>query len=190
MPRTEEQFHEIREQKARLILHTALELFADEGYYTISISRIADKAGISKGLMYHYFKSKEELVLEIIGEGIRQLSESLDPDHDGILTVDEFEYFINETFSILQSNIDYWKLYFSTMMQPAVFSLVKEKYPTFLTSLIKIIEGHFIRKGAKEPALEAIYLDSLLYGIFLNYVLAPEKYPLQEMKKLVLERFK
>ena len=127
MPRTEQQFEEIRAQKATLIMDTALELFASEGYYPTSISRIADKAGISKGLMYNYFESKESLILEIIGKGIDQLTEHLDPDHDGFLSEEEFVFFINENFRILQQNLDYWKLYFATMMQPAVYKLVKEK---------------------------------------------------------------
>ena len=53
-PRTEQQFEEIRESKKKLILETALELFASEGFHTTPISRIASEAGISKGLLYNY----------------------------------------------------------------------------------------------------------------------------------------
>src|SRR5512133_1215997 len=120
MPRTEEQFGEIREQKMNLIMQTGLELFANEGFYPTSISKIAAKAGISKGLMYNYFESKEELILAIIGNGISTLMTSFDPDKDGFLTEEEFEFLVNENFRILHQNLDYWKLYFATMMQPAV----------------------------------------------------------------------
>ena len=190
MPRTEQQFEEIRAQKATLIMDTALELFASEGYYPTSISRIADKAGISKGLMYNYFESKESLILEIIGKGIHQLTEHLDPDHDGFLSEEEFVFFINENFRILQQNLDYWKLYFATMMQPAVYKLVKEKYPHFLPPLQGIVEGYFRRKGIEDPELEAACFDAMLDGIFLNYVLDPDGFPLERIRKMIIERFR
>jgi len=68
MPRTEKQFEEIREFRKAMIMDVALELFANEGYYPTSISKIASKAGISKGLMYNYFKSKEVLITVMILE--------------------------------------------------------------------------------------------------------------------------
>ena len=170
-------------------METALELFANEGYYPTSISKIAQKAGISKGLMYNYFESKEELILAIIGKGIGQLTEHLDPDQDGFLTADEFEYFIEENFRILHDNLDYWKLYFSTMMQPSVYKLVKGKFPHFFPPLQNVLEGHFKRKGIADPTLEAVLFDSILDGIFLNYVMDPDGFPLERIKEMIVERF-
>lgn len=190
MPRTEEQFEGIREQRINQIMQTALELFASEGYYPTSISRIAQKAGISKGLMYNYFESKEELILAIIGKGINRLTESLDPDHDGFLTEEEFEFHVSENFRTLQANTDYWKLYFATMMQPAVFKLVAAKYSDLLPPLKALAEEYFKRKKVPDPAAEAAYFDALLDGIFLNYVMNPEGFPLERVKLMIIERFK
>lgn len=190
MPRTEEQFGEIREQKMNLIMKTALELFANEGFYPTSISRIATKAGISKGLMYNYFESKEELILAIIGHGISTLTTSFDPDKDGFLTEEEFEFHINENFRILQENLDYWKLYFAIMMQPAVFKLVRDKYSHFLPPFRQAISEYFGRKGISNPEYEADYFDSVLDGIFLNYVMNPETFPLEKMKEMIIGRFR
>ena len=44
------------------ILEAATELFADEGYFAVSTRDIAKRAGISTGLAYHYFESKEDLL--------------------------------------------------------------------------------------------------------------------------------
>jgi AcrR family transcriptional regulator len=190
MPRTEEQFGEIREQKTALIMQTALELFASEGYYPVSISKIAATAGISKGLMYNYFKSKEDLILAIIGKGIEKLNESIDPDRDGFLTHEEFEFHVNENFRILQENVDYWKLYFSTMMQPAVFKLVNSRYPDFLPHQNEILEDYFRRKGVPDPSAEAVYFDAILDGIYLNYVTNPKGFPLEKTRLMIIDRFK
>ena len=101
-PRTEQQFEEIRENKKRLILETALELFASEGYHTTPISRIASAAGISKGLLYNYFESKEDLIKTIIFNGFDNLTQFIDPNHDGVLTREELKYFFEEFSNVMK----------------------------------------------------------------------------------------
>ena len=70
-PRTSKQFDKIRQQKKRLILDTSLELFAEKGFHATSISQIAKKAKISKGLIYNYFESKDDILNEISNEGFQ-----------------------------------------------------------------------------------------------------------------------
>jgi AcrR family transcriptional regulator len=50
------------EQTRSLILNTALDLLADRGYEKTTMRAIAEKAGLSLGNAYHYFKSKEHLI--------------------------------------------------------------------------------------------------------------------------------
>jgi AcrR family transcriptional regulator len=54
------------EERRRQILETALNVFGTRGFQGTSIKDIAKAAGISQGLMYHYFASKEELLKAII----------------------------------------------------------------------------------------------------------------------------
>jgi AcrR family transcriptional regulator len=49
------------DERRRLLLERATELFAQLGYDELSMSRIAREAGISKALLYHYFPSKRDL---------------------------------------------------------------------------------------------------------------------------------
>ena len=72
-PRTEKQFEEIRVSKKALIQETALELFATKGYHSTSISMIARTAGISKGLLYNYYESKEDLLNEMLSSHDRNI---------------------------------------------------------------------------------------------------------------------
>ena len=51
-PRTEQQFEAIREERKEQIKRVALEVVFEEGFQNASISKIAQKAGISKGLLY------------------------------------------------------------------------------------------------------------------------------------------
>jgi AcrR family transcriptional regulator len=50
------------DEKRRVILDAAVKVFADRGFNTARVSDIADEAGVSYGLMYHYFGSKDEVL--------------------------------------------------------------------------------------------------------------------------------
>ena len=53
-------------EKEILIFDAAWELFFQRGFHETKISAIAKKAGIGKGTIYEYFKSKEEVAVEMI----------------------------------------------------------------------------------------------------------------------------
>jgi AcrR family transcriptional regulator len=56
-------------------MEAGLKLFIEKGLLATSVSEIASLAGISKGLMYHYYKSKEELYYELVGNAINSSTE-------------------------------------------------------------------------------------------------------------------
>ena len=56
----------IKKQKKRKILEKAFELFRKNGYTDTKVEDITRKLGISKGSFYTYFKTKEELLCEVL----------------------------------------------------------------------------------------------------------------------------
>ena len=60
---------EQKEERRKAILMTALDLFVNQGYYETKITDIAAAVPMSTGLMFHYFESKEELLLELVKMG-------------------------------------------------------------------------------------------------------------------------
>jgi TetR/AcrR family fatty acid metabolism transcriptional regulator len=55
-------------EKRRAILHAALRVFADKGYHGCRIADVARQAGVAYGLVYHYFRDKDELLESVIEE--------------------------------------------------------------------------------------------------------------------------
>jgi len=55
-----------REQRYQTILNAAEPLFARKGYHQTSIERIADTAEVSVGMVYFYFKNKEDILIHLI----------------------------------------------------------------------------------------------------------------------------
>ena len=73
-------------EKRRLILDAAVRVFARQGFHTCRVSDIADEAGVAYGLVYHYFRSKDEILdtlfLErwnVLIEQIREVDQDPDP---------------------------------------------------------------------------------------------------------------
>lgn len=61
---------EQKEKRRNEILFAALQLFTRNGYAATKVSDIALQAGMSTGLMFHYFESKEKLYEELIRIGV------------------------------------------------------------------------------------------------------------------------
>ncbi len=54
--------------KRRLILDAAMRVFARRGFHACRVSEIADEAGVAYGLVYHYFRSKDEILNTLFHE--------------------------------------------------------------------------------------------------------------------------
>jgi TetR/AcrR family transcriptional regulator, fatty acid metabolism regulator protein len=78
-----------QEDKRRLIVNAAVRVFARKGYHASRVSDIAEEAGVAHGLLYHYFRSKEELLETIFHEtwgdvlgAVRIVEQSDESAHD------------------------------------------------------------------------------------------------------------
>ncbi len=183
MPRSEEQYEQIREERRQQIMHVALEIIAEEGFANSSISKIARKANISKGLMYNYFKSKEELISTIMAEGFDNLFVFFDRNKDGVLTKEELLYFIDQVFDTIQKNIGFWRMYFMVLLQPDVFALVETHVMKSLKSFLETTHNYYAEKGSANPEADARLFAAILDGVGLHFVLDPINFPLDAIRK-------
>jgi TetR/AcrR family fatty acid metabolism transcriptional regulator len=55
-------------EKRRAILHAAVRVFAEKGYHGCRIADVARAADVAYGLVYHYFRNKEELLESVFAE--------------------------------------------------------------------------------------------------------------------------
>jgi AcrR family transcriptional regulator len=58
------------EERREAILDAALSVFSDLGYTQATLNDVADRVGVTKGCLYHYFESKERLLLDLIQDRI------------------------------------------------------------------------------------------------------------------------
>lgn len=188
-PRTEQQFEKIRHDKKLLIMDTALELFAGNGFENTTISLIAKKADISKGLLYNYFESKEELLEAILNKGIDEMLEVFDPNKDGMLDSYEMEFFIRETFRILKEKRKFWKLYWAVSFQPSAFKLIEKRSAELNGPLTKIMNDYFKESRFTNPVVETYIFGAILDGIALSFIMTPDTYPIDMVLQELIDRY-
>ena len=190
MPRTKEQFKEIRKSSRKKILDAALETFAKEGYHVSTVGLIAKKAGISQGLMYNYFQSKEELLNELmIGMMENLMAEFLPIKKTSKITRKDVVNMINSGIDLVLENPKYWKLYFSVFVQPDVLSMVMDKIMKMAEPYLKALIVYFKSKGEKDPVTMMRYFSAVMDGIQMHCMIDPKTFPAEKIKKLLIKQF-
>ena len=57
-----------RAETTRALVATARDLFAEKGYPNVSLAEVVTRAGVSKGALYHYFESKDDLFRAVLAQ--------------------------------------------------------------------------------------------------------------------------
>lgn len=162
------------------ILKAALDLFISRGYAATKISDIAERVGMSVGLLFHYFKSKEALYEELIELGISGPMQTMSPsDKEPIVF---FEYTTNQLLSYIKSDPFIAKMFVlmnHAFTNEAAPPGVKEKLSVFdiYTPTVALIQkgqaNGSIREG--DPTALAIAYWCAIQGIAEEIAVNPEQ---------------
>jgi AcrR family transcriptional regulator len=188
-PKTIRQFEEIREQKRRQILNAAIECFASSGYHAVSISELAEHAGISKGLLYHYFTSKSELLKFIFREIMSVMTELFDSDGSPKMDEKLLGWYFENLIRHMKSNLLMWKMHMAIFSQPAVRIILQKEIEEASKKSLQMMEQYFRKKGYKNPSAEVAFLSTLMSGMVYEFVSDPENYPLDHIKRRILRLY-
>ena len=74
MARNQQQNEKMREERKEQILLGALHQFATKGLFATKIKDIAKAVGMAQGLVYHYYKSKDEIYVELIKNALDKMN--------------------------------------------------------------------------------------------------------------------
>ncbi|MEH7013406.1 TetR/AcrR family transcriptional regulator [Neobacillus niacini] len=75
-PLNEQQLNQIRDERREQIKKAALKVFALRGLVGTKMNMIAKEAGISQGLSYRYYSSKDELFIELVQEAMEETADA------------------------------------------------------------------------------------------------------------------
>jgi len=187
-PRSKAQFEEIREASTKKILSAALDLFGTVGYEATSIAQIAKKAEVSKGLVYNYFDSKEDLlqavVMDLVNMGDEIVKNMFDPDPAKTL-----ENLIRSVFDWLSKNDRLNRLLVSLSTQLDRFQFVREMANGKMEGYLIMLEDLLHQLNFPDAKTEARILATFFDGIALHVMMMKEDYPLMEVQDMLINKY-
>ena len=169
---------EQRETRRKQILAAALDLFVDKGFAGTKIADIADAVGMSVGLLFHYFKSKERLYEELVRIGRERALETITTSPKDPLAY--FETVADRVLDGAKSDPFVAKM-FVFMNQAAYSEFVPEETRSFLRREVFQQSAKLIRAGQSEgtirdgdPVALSVAFWASIQGICHALALNPE----------------
>ncbi|HEX8523560.1 MAG TPA: TetR/AcrR family transcriptional regulator [Tepidisphaeraceae bacterium] len=166
----------LRLRRCEQILCTASKAFARHGFQETDVQVIAESLGISKGTIYRYFPSKEELFLAAVKKGVQCLKERThralntpgDPLHRlGAATTAYLEFF--ELYPQLVELFLQESVVFRGKRRPVYFEISHEAREPFRKIIQELIKSGRVRKVSVDRVMNV--MGDLVYGtMFTNYL--------------------
>jgi len=189
---------ELKQRRRHELLDAALELFSTRGYHQVSMDQIAGKAGVSKGTVYWYFDSKDDLLLGVIerehgliGERLNEMASADAPAIEKLLRMVDIGSWASPERDRLSS------LVVSLMADPEseltkrVFERLRtniERYSGIAAGLMREASGKEDFKGFSHFEL-ALALGACMHGLMIRLHVCPELCDPARMSELVRELF-
>jgi len=176
-----------RLQQKKEILEAALRLFSEKGYHNVSMEQIAKEAEFSVGMLYKFFKSKEDLYRSIIKEVAERfqkaLTNAIEQEGDEI---EKLRNYLRIKGRLFKENLPAIRLYFaetkgiSFSITAGLEKELRRQYNDFLKRLSKLFKSA-IEKGKFKKILEPFYLavalDSISNSFLFLWLEDPSSHP-------------
>lgn len=111
---------EKNQQTRRRILESALAEFAEQGYGASSVNTISNGNGLSKGIIYHYFPTKDDLYLACVEECFQMLTGHLQShtNMEGQTAEERLEQYFRVRLDFFEQNPQYQRIFCDAVIMP------------------------------------------------------------------------
>lgn len=116
------------DERKKQLLRVALDVFIEKGYYGTSTREIARRAGVSSGLLFHYFSNKDSIYLALVKIGAEEMK--IDTEKAMNAPCEYLFQTIKNTFEQLEDNPSFGKMF--VFMDHVQHTAVNEKEITLL----------------------------------------------------------
>jgi TetR/AcrR family transcriptional repressor of bet genes len=174
-------------QRRRDLIEGAIGSISTVGYNNVSFQTICEAAGVSRGLIGHYFESKDELlqevfrvlVTELIAESRRAVYAAGEDPVRKLLALVKFSTRWNEGRSKV------WLAYYAAAKwSPTMLEVYIPRWRKFRQETARLIGEAAKARGVEvDPKLASLTLCQLLDGLWLGGVMDPEAYGFDDAER-------
>ena len=144
---------EKNQQTRRRILESALAEFSEQGYGASSVNTISNGEGLSKGIIYHYFPTKDDLYLACVEECFQMLTGHLQSHTNmvGQTAEERLEQYFRVRLDFFEQNPQYQRIFCDAVIMPPAHleASIQEKKAPFdrfnIDSLNRMLEPVSLR---------------------------------------------
>ncbi|MEK3732086.1 TetR/AcrR family transcriptional regulator [Paenibacillus sp. FSL M8-0334] len=194
MPRTPEQYEAMRLATRTKIQTAAMRLFVRQGYGSTNVQHIADQAGISTGLLYRHYNTKEQLFEELVQFAMTGLEELITKFQTSDEPVEDLARFANEVYHDLSAGDDFGHLLL--LMTQSFFSTEtddrKEALRQLNTNLLQATAA-LIHQGQRQGKLRegnafemAQYFFASIQGLAMMKVMLEDEFSMPSRSLLTI----
>ena len=174
-------------KKKELLLSKVLELFATKGYQSTSMADICKAANVSKGLIYHHFKSKEAILIEVFTAETKKMTDmTIDATRDPKAQLSEL---IHNIFSSLARNKKRFQFNVNVMFQPATRQILEKQIKERASILFQQTKTIFDNISLESSTVLSYMFIAEIDGIVLNYLASFDNYPIKAVKANLLAKY-
>ncbi len=181
---TAERRQERKAEKRHAILHGAVRVFAEKGFFNATVAEIARAAGVADGTIYLYFKSKDDLLLSVFDEKMALLCAAAREATDGSATAAEaLRKIVALHLQAVEENPSVAAVLIVELRQSSAF--VRDADKPRLTEYLNLI-GNWVKRGQAtgefRPDVHPGAVKRALFGaldeISLGWLVARNKFDL------------
>ena len=159
-----------RRKRDKEVLDAAAKVFADQGYADASVQDVADELGILKGSLYHYIRTKEDLLFWLLEEAHRDVEEILDgvAEVEGLNPLERIELYVRRQVIYNLENLQRISIYYDDLDR---LSDLRRKrildrravHDRFISGLISDAQA----QGLADPTLDARLLSNCVFATII-----------------------
>jgi AcrR family transcriptional regulator len=163
-----------KEKKRKMILESALACFAEKGFQVATIDDIVKHSGMSKGAIYNYFKSKDEIYIELMNVNSNQSFEVLRGKLEKLTTAQErldhfFEVFrsqvrVNPNWeNTSRVHIEFW---LSSVRNELTKDFMYNRYQMVYKKILTDIIQFGVDKGEFPDKIDVDFIGNVFWSSF------------------------
>lgn len=171
------------------ITEAALHLFQENGFHAVTVDKIVQESGTSKGGFYHNFKSKDELLYTIHDSFITYVLDKASEAYEKFDTPAERLYEIVKSFVMM---FDMYRPHVTVFYQESLylsaeyFQAIKEKRDNYKQLMFKVVQEG-IDQGEFRPELPVPIASMAIFGMTnwtYKWYKSEGKYSIQEIAEI------
>jgi len=148
------------------ILEAARSVFATKGFNDATVDDIANAAGVAKGTVYLYYRSKRDIYFSALKFGIQQMYAVLDEQLKAESTTEgKLRALIAVKLAYFDENRDFFKIYYSELGNLCIHpGAIDSEFKTLYLEQAKVIES-ILKEGARKKVLRAVRAEQAAFAI-------------------------